>query len=106
MIRIISHLDARSVMTRRRTRLDQAERIVAPILEAVRTEGDAALLRYARQFDDLGNKPLRVSEAELAGAAAQMEAPILNAVSVARHNIHEFAEAQLPLLGRRRAQQP
>jgi len=83
-------------MTRRRTRLDQAERIVAPILEAVRTEGDAALLRYARQFDDLGNKPLRVSEAELAGAAAQMEAPILNAVSVARHNIHEFAEAQLP----------
>ncbi|MGA7416096.1 MAG: histidinol dehydrogenase [Bryobacteraceae bacterium] len=96
MIRIISHLDARSVMTRRRTRLDQAERIVAPILEAVRTEGDAALIRYAQQFDELGNKPLRVSEAELASAAAQMASPILDAVAVARRNIHEFAEAQLP----------
>ncbi len=96
MIRIISHLDARSVMTRRRTRLDQAERIVAPILEAVRTEGDTALIRYAQQFDDLGNKPLRVSEAELAAAAKKMALPILDAVTVARRNIHEFAEAQLP----------
>src|SRR5271165_1829671 len=96
MIRIISHLDARSVMTRRRTRLDQAERIVAPIIEAVRTEGDAALIRYAQQFDDLGNKPLRVSEAELAAAAAQVASPILDAVTVARRNIHEFAKAQLP----------
>jgi histidinol dehydrogenase len=96
MIRIISHLDARSVITRRRTRLDQAERAVAPILEEVRAEGDAALLRYAQQFDDLGNKPLRVSEAELAAAAAQMPQPILDAVAVARRNIHEFAKAQLP----------
>ncbi len=96
MIRIISHLDARSVMTRRRTRLDQAERIVAPILEAVRTEGDTALIRYAQQFDDLGSKPLRISEAELAAAAKKMALPILDAVTVARRNIHEFAEAQLP----------
>jgi histidinol dehydrogenase len=96
MIRIISHLNAPSVITSRRARLDQAERIVAPILEAVRTEGDAALIRFARQFDGLGYMPLRVSEAELAAAASQMDAPILNAVSVARHNIHEFAEAQLP----------
>jgi histidinol dehydrogenase len=96
MIRIISHLDARTVITRRRTRLDQAEKIVAPTLEAVRTEGDAALIRYAQRFDDLGSKPLRVSEAELASAAAQMASPILDAVAVARRNIHEFAEAQLP----------
>jgi histidinol dehydrogenase len=96
MIRIISHLDARSVMTRRRVRLEQAERIVAPILEAVRTEGDGALIRYARQFDDLGNRPLRVSEEELAAAAAQMASPIRDAVSVARRNIREFAEQQLP----------
>ncbi len=97
MIRIISHLDARSIMTRRRTRLDQAERIVAPILEAVQTEGDAALIRYAQQFDDLGNKPLRVTEGELSAAAAQMASPILDAVAVARRNIYEFAETQLPL---------
>ncbi len=96
MIRIISHLDARSIITRRSTRLDQAERTVAPILEAVRTEGDAALIRYAQQFDELGNRPLRISEAELAAAAAQMAPPILDAVTVARRNIHEFAEAQLP----------
>jgi histidinol dehydrogenase len=97
MIRIISHIEARAVMTRRRTRIDQAERVVTPILEAVRKEGDAALLRYARQFDDLGDRPLQVSEAELAAAASQMEPRIVAAVTVARRNIHEFAEAQLPL---------
>jgi histidinol dehydrogenase len=97
MIRIISHLEARSVITRRRTRVDQAERIVTPILEAVRKEGDEALIRYARQFDDLGDKPLRISEAELAAAAAKMDPGILSAVTVARRNIHEFAQAQLPL---------
>lgn len=97
MIRIISHLEARSVITRRRTRVDQAERIVAPILEAVRKEGDEALIRYARQFDDLRDKPLRISEAELAAAAAKMDPGILSAVTVARRNIHEFAQAQLPL---------
>ncbi len=97
MIRIISHLEARSVITRRRTRVDQAERIVAPILEAVRKEGDDALVRYARQFDDLGDRPLRISEVELAAAAAKMDPVILSAVTVARRNIHEFAQAQLPL---------
>lgn len=96
MIRIISHLDARSVITRRRTREDQAERTVAPILEAVRKEGDSALIRFARQYDELGDRPLRIPEAELAAAAAQMDPQILDAVAVARRNIHQFALAQLP----------
>ena len=66
-------------------------------LEAVRKEGDDALIRYARQFDDFGDQPLRISEAELAAAAAKMDPGILSAVTVARRNIHEFAQAQLPL---------
>ena len=51
MIRILEYKDAQSLVTRKAQRLDEAERIVAPILEAVRTRGDAALLEYARKFD-------------------------------------------------------
>ena len=40
-------------MPRKTSRLAEAERIVAPILEAVRNRGDAALLEYARKFDQL-----------------------------------------------------
>ena len=53
MIRIIRIINEAQELHRRarRVRLAEAERIVAPILEAVRTRGDAALLEYARKFD-------------------------------------------------------
>ena len=52
----------------RRSPDTQVEDVVRPIIEAVRREGDAALLRYARQFDGLGDIALRISEDELAAA--------------------------------------
>lgn len=69
---------------------------VEPILRAVREEGDAALLRYARQLDHLGETPLRVSEQEMTDAAKQMSPAVCNAVQTAAANIREFAIAQLP----------
>ena len=73
-----------------------AESTVLPIIEAVRREGDAALRRYAQQFDGLADLPLRLTEKELARAASTMPANVLKAAEVAIRNIRQFAEAQLP----------
>jgi histidinol dehydrogenase len=70
--------------------------VVGSIIDGVRKEGDAALLRYAKRLDDLGDLPLQVSEDELASAEGGMCTSLRDAVDIAIHNIREFAEAQLP----------
>ncbi len=72
------------------------EQTVRPIVEFVRRERDAALLRYARELDGLGDLPLRVSEEELTAAAASMSPDMRLAAKKAIENIRQFAEAQLP----------
>ncbi len=96
MIKILSIQNARDLPARSSGDLAQYENIVAPILRAVREERDAALLRYARQFDGLGEASLRVSEEELAGAAKGLSPEICKAIETAASNIREFATAQLP----------
>jgi histidinol dehydrogenase len=67
--------------------------VVAPILEDVRRRGDAALIEYARKFDGLDLKQVRVPEADL---AVPLSAEFLRAVEVAAKNIRGYAEMQLP----------
>jgi histidinol dehydrogenase len=74
----------------------QLEDVVRPIIEAVRREKDAALVRFARQFDGLGDLPLRVAEEELARAAEQLAPDVRQAAEKAACNIRQFAEKQRP----------
>jgi len=69
---------------------------VIPIIEAIRREGDPALRRYAQQFDNLADLPLRLTENELAEAASAMPPNVRQAAEIAIRNIRQFAEAQLP----------
>ena len=96
MIKIIPLRSAGDLKLARNGDLSQYEAVVTPILNAVREEGDAALLRYARRFDGLGDTPLRVPKEELADAAQNMKPGIREAVMVAAANIREYAVAQLP----------
>jgi histidinol dehydrogenase len=72
------------------------EQIVLPIINSVRHGGDSALLRYARELDGLGDQPLRVSEDELAKAAAALCPEVRAAAETAISNIRQFAKEQLP----------
>lgn len=96
MIRILSQIEAKSVLTRRAVRLDEAENVVRPILRDVAAGGDKAVLEFAQKFDGLGDGPLLVPEAELAGAAARLSPEIRAAIDTATRNIREFAREQLP----------
>lgn len=71
---------------------------VRPIIEAVCREGDAALVRYARQFDrcELAATALRVSTTEYEQAFAQVEPEVRAAIEYAVANIRRFHELQKP----------
>ena len=94
MIRIIERKDAGRLLKRRAARLGEAEAVVRPILDAVRTRGDKALVEYARRFDGLTRKSVRVPESEL--KASPLSDEFRAAVTTAAANIRRYAELQMP----------
>jgi len=83
-----------------RTESDLAEYLdaVAPVIEAVREEGDAALVRYARQFDRAEVDPARIraSEADFERAFEMLDAEVVAAIEFAVDGIRRFHEHQKP----------
>lgn len=69
-----------------------------PIIEAVKTEGDAALVRFAREFDKSDVKPgaLKVTEAEFDVAFDMVEKEVIEAIEFGITNIRHFHEEQKP----------
>jgi histidinol dehydrogenase len=96
MIRIVDGIEAKVILANRSRGVAAYEDAVRPIIQNVRAERDGALLRYAKQLDDLGDRPLRVSKEELSAAADALTPEIEKAANVAIHNIREFAQFQLP----------
>src|SRR6476661_4665282 len=90
MIRIIDYRDAQAFIARKTQRMEDAERVVAPILEDVRREGDAALLAYARKFDGFEGASVRIP------VHGTLEPEFGRAVRIADANIREYARLQLP----------
>ena len=72
--------------------LEQARAIIA----SVRREGDAALLRYAREFDGAALESLRVTPAEFAAAESALGVEVRDALRVAIDNVTAFHAPQLP----------
>jgi histidinol dehydrogenase len=71
---------------------------VAPIVEAVRTEGDDAIVRFARDIDrvDLAGKPLAATPADFDRAFAQVDKEVIAAIEYGVENIRRFHEEQKP----------
>ena len=72
---------------------------VKPIIEAVRLEGDEALVRFGQQLDGsalLSKEALKVSEAEFAAAFEEVEEIVIEAIRYGITNIRTFHEEQKP----------
>jgi len=71
---------------------------VAPIVDAVRDEGDTALVRFAKAFDgaDLDATSLKVSDAEFEQARSAVSSDVIDVLEYAADNIRRFHEAQKP----------
>jgi histidinol dehydrogenase len=71
---------------------------VQPIIAAVRSEGDAALQRFAREFDGVQAErmSIRVEQSEFDDAMARLDPAVTAAIAYAAGNIRAFHEAQKP----------
>ncbi|MFD0916099.1 histidinol dehydrogenase [Pseudahrensia aquimaris] len=71
---------------------------VAPIIEAVRTEGDDALIRFAAEFDGANIAPgtLQASEAEIEEAYSSLDPEFVEVLRYSADNIRRFHEMQMP----------
>ncbi|HEV2202369.1 MAG TPA: histidinol dehydrogenase [Bryobacteraceae bacterium] len=90
MIRILTARDAQSLIQRKNVRMEEAERVVMPILADVRERGDAAVLDYTRKFDRFDGENVRVH------VVGSLEPEFRRAVEVAAENIRGYALAQMP----------
>ena len=75
---------------------EEHERAVVEIIQTVQKEGDAALLRYTREFDapELDLEQIRVSDAEIASAFKEIQSDFTSLLQRAQANISRFHEAQ------------
>jgi len=82
----------------RRQTPEEVDAVVRDVLAAVRAEGVAALLRYAKEFDkvELTEATLRVSEGEIADGAAACPTEVREAIAFAAARIRTYHERQRP----------
>ncbi|MDR0840636.1 MAG: histidinol dehydrogenase [Christensenellaceae bacterium] len=85
----------REDVLRREGALPDVREAVARIIQDVRAQGDAALLRYAAQFDGAGEAPLEVTPAEVEAAAKRVEPALLAIMREAAENIRAYHTKQV-----------
>ncbi|MBB3934251.1 histidinol dehydrogenase [Aureimonas phyllosphaerae] len=86
------------LLRRSETNLSSFVETVRPIIEAVKSEGDAALLRFARDLDGANVAPgaLQAGEAEFDAAFKSVEPEVIEAIRFGIDNIRRFHEEQKP----------
>lgn len=87
-----------ALMQRTESDLTHYLEAVAPIIEAVKNEGDAALVRFARQFDHAEVDPQRIkaSEEDFERAMRELEPEVTAAIEFAVENIRRYHQDQMP----------
>lgn len=90
--------DFSAFVAERRETPEEVDAVVRDVLMAVRTEGVAALLRYAREFDrvELTESTLRVTAEEIAEGAAACSTEVREAIAFAAARIRAYHERQRP----------
>src|SRR4051812_8370108 len=88
----------RAFLDTKREAAQDVEEAVREIIAQVRKNGDRALIELTKKFDrvDLTKTGLRVTQAEIEGAAAQCKPAALDALKLARERIEVFHRKQLP----------
>ena len=91
--------DYKALLKRSEADLSSFVEKVKPIIEAVRLEGDEALVRFGQELDGsalLSKEALKVSEVEFAAAFEEVEEVVIEAIRYGITNIRTFHEEQKP----------
>jgi histidinol dehydrogenase len=94
----LSPAQRRTLQQRTETDLSDFESKVRPIIQAVRSEGDEALARFAREFDKapVQAHEIAATEADFAAAEKALDPKVREAMEFAAHSIRKFHQDQMP----------
>ncbi|MDA0195338.1 MAG: histidinol dehydrogenase [Bacteroidetes bacterium] len=73
----------------------KTERIVEPILDKVKRNGDKALKKFIREYDHVDIKDILISQEEILDSSKEVSEELKNAINSAKENIKKFHEAQV-----------
>lgn len=76
--------------------ISAAQQSVAGLLQDVKTRGAAAIVEVTKDRDGVDPTPLRVTEAELAKALAELDSGLRDAIEEAISRVRKVSEATLP----------
>ena len=74
--------------------LETIEAIVKPVMEAVKADGDQALIDFTKKFDGVEITNFEVSSAEIDAAVGLVPEELKAAIRIAKQNIETFHAAQ------------
>ena len=94
----LSDAERQQLLTRTEGNLAEYLDKVGPIIDAVRTEGDVALVKFAREFDKalVEADQLAATPADFERAFAELELDMIEVLEFAADNIRRFHQAQMP----------
>jgi histidinol dehydrogenase len=94
----LNSTERRKLQQRIETDLSSFENKVRPIVEAVRNEGDEAIVRFARQFDHatITADAIAATPAEFEAAERSLSSEVREAMEFAATNIRKFHRDQMP----------
>ncbi|MHA2401056.1 MAG: histidinol dehydrogenase, partial [Promethearchaeota archaeon] len=78
------------------TQITSVKDIVESIINSVRNDGDDAIIRFTKQYDnvELSKNDIRVSKTEISDAYSRIDPLLLEAIKSAKQNLIKFNEAQ------------
>ena len=94
----LSDAERKKLLTRTQVDADKYYDVVRPIIEDVKANGDAAVVKYTKQFDGASILPncLKVTPEEIQEAYALVDPLLLSALKKSARNIRAFHELQKP----------
>ena len=83
------------IMRRSQANIDDVVKIVEPIIEDVRKNGDDALISYAKKFDSAEVPSLKATETEFATAESALDEDLKAAIQHCANNVKTFHQEQM-----------
>ena len=84
-----------SLCSRPEVKREDLEELVGNILDDVRKNGDEALLRYSKKFDNIELKQLEVTDEDIEKAIKQVPDDLKEAIALAKSNIEKFHKNEI-----------
>ncbi len=86
------------LLRRAETDIQQLLPLAQDVINQVRNDGDAAVVRFAKQFDakNFDVSMLKASKKDFAEARASLNSDVISAIEQAHNNIEKFHSEQLP----------